>query len=228
MPDLKFLGRGAAFFPVFGNTNAYFEAGDDLFFLDFGESAFEKVYRRFNLTRYRRIYVLVTHLHADHAGSLASLISYTHCVLKTRITVVHPLDTVVRLLALAGISDTFYQYLPALPDGCSVRARAVEVPHAADMRAFGYLLSFGGETVYYSGDAAALPSEVYEAFMQGKIARVYQDTASHESSAHCWYKRLEQLIPPERRAAVHCMHLDGDYADTLKSLGFSVVETEEA
>ena len=39
MFDLKFLGRGAAFCPAFGNTNAFFEMEEDLFFLDFGESA---------------------------------------------------------------------------------------------------------------------------------------------------------------------------------------------
>ena len=40
--ELKFLGRGAAFYPAFGNTNAFFAQSEDLFFLDFGEAAFEK------------------------------------------------------------------------------------------------------------------------------------------------------------------------------------------
>ena len=74
MINLKFLGKGAAFYPVFGNTNAFFEKDGDLFFLDFGESAFEKAVRLLDLTAYRHVYVLITHLHADHAGSLASLV----------------------------------------------------------------------------------------------------------------------------------------------------------
>ena len=49
MFDLKFLGRGAAFYPAFGNTNAFFEMGEDLYFLDFGEAAFERVTRLFDL-----------------------------------------------------------------------------------------------------------------------------------------------------------------------------------
>ena len=226
MLDLKFLGRGAAFYPVEGNTNAYFEAGGDLFFLDFGESAFEKVYRRFDLTRYGRVYVLLTHLHADHAGSLASLISYPHCVLKIQVTVVHPLDTVVRMLALQGIAPGFYRYQPALEADCPVSARPVEVPHAEDMRAFGYVISDGHETIYFSGDSAILPDEVAEGYLAGEIARLYHDTASHESSAHCCYRRLAERIPREKRAGVHCMHLDGDYAEKLRELGFSVVEPQ--
>lgn len=227
MLDLKFLGRGAAFYPVEGNTNAYFEADGDLFFLDFGESAFEKVYRRFDLTRYKHVYVLLTHLHADHAGSLASLISYTHCVLKMQVSVVHPLDTVVRMLALQGISPSFYHYLSALEADCPVSARPVEVPHAEDMSAFGYLISGSGETIYFSGDSAILPDAVANGYLNGDIARLYHDTASHESSAHCCYKRLAERIPPEKRAGVYCMHLDGDYAGMLREMGFSVVEAEK-
>ena len=44
--ELKFLGRGAAFYPAFGNTNAFFTQGEDLFFLDFGEAAFEYAARQ--------------------------------------------------------------------------------------------------------------------------------------------------------------------------------------
>lgn len=224
MFDLKFLGRGAAFYPAFGNTNAFFESDGDLFFLDFGESAYEKVVRLLDLRKYRRIYVLLTHLHADHSGSLASLLSYTHCVLHLQVIVVHPVDTVTQLLSLQGISPQFYSYHSALPKDCHVSAQPFEVPHAEDMRAFGYLLSDGEERIYYSGDAAELPQEIARRFLAGEIARIYHDTASHESRSHCYYQRLVDIIPRERRHAVYAMHLDGDYVDMLKELGFSVVE----
>ena len=55
MFDLKFMGRGAAFYPAFGNTNAFFEMGEDLYFLDFGEAAFERVTRMFDLKKYKNI-----------------------------------------------------------------------------------------------------------------------------------------------------------------------------
>lgn len=224
MLELKFLGNGAAFYPILGNTNAFFTAGDDLFFLDFGESAFEKVFRMFDLTRYHRVWVLLTHLHADHCGSLASMLSYMHCVLHKEVTIVHPVDTVVRLLDMEGIGHEFYSYLPALPEDCPVEAQPVSVPHAADMRAFGYILRYDGDSVYYSGDAAQLPEEVLRAFLSGALRRIYQDTASHESPCHCYYKRLEAVIPLERRRDVYCMHLDSDMTQTLTEAGFSVVE----
>lgn len=224
MQELRFLGYGASFYPVFGNTNAFLEADGDLYFLDFGEAAYEKVVRRFDLTAYRRIYVILTHLHADHVGSLASLLSYAHCVLGIAVTVVHPVDTVTRLLSLLGIAPDFYRYMTTLPEDCPLSITPYDVPHAADMRAFGYVLRQGDEAVYYSGDAADVPAPVLEGFLAGRIARMYQDTASHPSSSHCLYTHLEELIPAESRARVFCMHLDGDYAQMLRAHGFSVVQ----
>ncbi len=222
--ELSFFGRGAAFYPAFGNTNAFFEEDGDLFFLDFGESTFEKAVRLLDLKRYRNIYVLLTHLHADHAGSLASLCSYTHLVLGLTVNVMHPLKTVVSLLTLEGIGPDLYRYLPALPAECPVQAEACPVRHAADMECFGYILRTKDDAAYFSGDAADLVPSVRDAFLRGEIRRIYHDTASRESAAHCWFKRLEGAIPPERRKDVWCMHLDCDCEEQLKALGFSVVQ----
>lgn len=224
MLELHFLGRGAAFYPAFGNNNAYFTADGDLYFLDFGEAAYAKVLRLLDLTAYRHIYVLLTHLHADHVGSLASLISYTYCRLHVQVTVVHPLDTVCELLRLQGIAPHFYRYAQALPSGLPVQAEPVEVPHAADMRAFGYRLTYGDDRLYYSGDAAALPDAVRDDLLSGRLHRIYQDTASHPSEAHCWYQKLADAVPPADRARVYCMHLDCDMVEQLRAMGFSVVE----
>ena len=228
MLNLQFLGRGAAFYPAFGNTNAFFTSQQDLFFLDFGESNFAKVERLFDLKRYRRVYVLLTHLHADHSGSLASLISYCYCVLKFKVYVVHPIPTVVELLRLQGIADFFYHYLPALPEECSVTAEPVEVRHAEDMRSFGYLLSDGEERIYYSGDAYEMPDCVADALSAGVLTRVYHDVSSKESEAHCYVQRLEAAVPPPLWSLVYAMHLDCDCIADLRHLGFSVVEVMQA
>lgn len=138
MMNLRFFGKGAAFCPSFGNCNAYFEKDGDLFFLDFGESTFEKAVRLLDLTTYGHIYVLITHLHADHVGSLASLISYTACVLNRKVMVIHPEETILQLLSLEGISRDFYTYAKHLPAECPVEATPIPVQHALDMKCYGY------------------------------------------------------------------------------------------
>ena len=224
MFNLKFLGRGAAFYPAFGNTNAFFEMGEDLFFLDFGEAAFERVTRMFDLKKYKNIYAMVTHLHADHAGSLASLMSYSSMVLGLTVNVVHPNWSVISLLSMMGIEPSFYRYMPTLPADCPVQMKAHEVAHAKDMRAYGLELSCAEETIYYSGDAADVPQAVIEGYLSGRIARLYQDTSSHPSAGHCFYEKLTAYFPQEKRSGVYCMHLDHDYEQMLLDLGFNVVQ----
>lgn len=224
MLKLHFLGRGAAFYPAFRNTNAFFEKGKDLYFLDFGESAFGQVAAALPLKEYEHVYVLLTHLHADHSGSLASLCSYLYFVLHKQVIIIHPEDTVDRLLALQGIAPECYIHLSRLPEETGIQAVAVPVQHALDIHAFGYRLTCDGETLYYSGDSAQLPQDVLQDFLSGKIGHLYHDTASHPSSSHCYYQLLVDAIPQSERHRVSCMHLDCDMVDQLRQLGFQVVE----
>lgn len=224
MIDLKFLGKGAAFYPPFGNTSAYFTLEEDIFFIDFGESVFEKVFKSIDLGKYRDIYVMITHLHADHCGSLGSLISYSYYVLDKKIHVIHPIDTVVQLLSLQGISQANYNYVSGLPLDMELSLQPIEVPHAKDMRAFGYVLSLGEDSLYYSGDASDLPKQVLDDYIKGHIKRIYQDMTLNESESHCNYKKLLEVIPEDKLANVYAMHLDDDYGDYLRDKGFSVVE----
>ena len=92
------------------------------------------------------------------------------------------------------------------------------------MKAYGMILSSPDEKIYYSGDAAYLLEEIAMDYLSGKISRIYHDTSSKESTSHCYYKRLEKQIPVENRKHVYCMHLDGEYDEMLKEIGFSVVE----
>lgn len=227
---LNFLGKGAAFYPQYGNTCAYFIKGTSLYLLDCGETVYETLFRKGILENAGQVYVILTHLHADHVGSLGSLISYFYCLKKQRIHVIHPLDTIVQLLRLEGIGDDFYQYHKTLPDtGDGLSASPVEVPHADNMTCFGYVLKDEETSLYYSGDSSDLPEKIRQAFLRREIQNIYHDTSSHDSPhpSHCYYGKLADAIPRELRSHVHCMHLDSNIDDQLYELGFSVVKTGE-
>ena len=223
MFELHFLGRGAAFFPAFKNTNAFFEIGKDIFFLDFGETAFETVAKNLPLAEYEHIYVFLTHMHADHSGSLSSFVSYLACVLHKKPMIIHPENTVLQLLTTQGIDSDYYQYAPSLSEVDGITFKFIPVQHAVDMRSYGILLTYQGETIYYSGDSAKLPESVLSGFLNGSISHIYHDTASHPSEFHCYYKNLAEAIPLEQRHRVSCMHLDCDMEAMLRELGFDVV-----
>lgn len=227
--NLRFLGKGSAFYPVYGNTGAYMLYGKELYLLDCGETAFERLYELVGFDEIEQVYVIQTHLHADHVGSLGSLISYFHHILGRQVVVVHPQRTIVQLLTLEGIDPCGYIYKETLPENAAgLHAEPVEVKHARDMKCYGYILSDEEESVYYSGDSSELPPQIREQFLEGKIQRIYHDTASEDlpNPSHCYYGKMEQWIPREKRGQVYCMHLDSPCEDMLKERGFSVVEVE--
>lgn len=224
---LTFLGSGACFFPELHNTSAYFVHENRLFLLDCGETVYERLLKLEKIDKYEQIYVLLTHLHADHVGSLGSLLSYCKCVLKKRVCVIYPNKRVCELLSLLGIADDFYYHLEALGDTVeNLRIEAVEVSHASDMDCFGYEITCQDRCIYYSGDASGIPESILEKFISGKIEMLYQDTSTHDVNcrSHMYVEELEKQIPRELRKKVVCMHLDSKCHDVLHAKGFSTVE----
>lgn len=224
---LTFLGNGACFYPVLHNTSAYFVHGNNLILLDCGETVYERLVYREDLDRFDQIYVLITHLHADHVGSLGSLLSYCACVLKRRIYVVHPKEQICRLLSMMGIADDFYCYRERLTDeieGLSITP--VRVFHVSDMECFGYEIESRDGHIYYSGDAADIPGDILEKFRTGEIQKLYQDTSAHKSDcpSHMYVGDLEKVISWEQRKRVVCIHLDCDWKNGLQQKGFGTIE----
>jgi len=222
---LSFLGYGAAFYPAFGNTSAYFIIDNVLFILDCGETTFERIYDKVDFKNVDRVYVIITHMHSDHVGSLGSLISYNYCIFKRRIYVVYPEKHIIMLLKLMGIDDGFYHYIGCdeeLP--CGIKLQPVKVCHVDNMTSYGYIINDGKNNIYYSGDASMIPADIRERFTNGEIEEIYQDTSSTDKNRnnHCYIGELERMIPSEKRSRVHCMHLDCDCVDAYKKMGFSV------
>lgn len=231
--DLKFFGSGSAFNPAMENSNACFAAGGEFFLLDCGETAFGRVWNDESYLKCEEVVALITHLHADHVGSLGSLISYSYYVTGKKVTVAHPLETIVQLLDLLGIDRACYEFRKlAEGEACSfgngVSAKPIAVEHVQNMRCFGYLLSDGRESVYFSGDAKSVPDEVLSGLQDGSIDRIYQDTSNKESDhpTHAQLSYLEKVIPSARRNRVFSMHLDYDYRELLRAKGFGVVTVE--
>lgn len=225
--DLHFLGTGAAFYPELYNTNAWFAVDDRFFLVDCGETAFRKLRAMKELTACTEIFAAITHLHADHAGSLGTLISYCHYVLKKPITAIHPKENIVDFLRIAGVPSEFYRYERTMPPGAGALFEAVPVEHVPDIDCFGYKIRTDAWAVYFSGDAAQIPPAVLDELRAGKLDRVYQDTSSVSKPGHCPLDRLEEVVEPELRHKITCVHLDCDFRQRILSAGFRIADTAE-
>ena len=231
--NLSFLGIGSAYNTTWGNTNAYLHHGDDLCLLDCGEGAFTALRRRRLLDDCRgMIVVLLTHCHADHAGSLASLCSYAYYRLGKMAHVVHPHNQVTELLRLMGIPAGQYHYheeLGTLLPGLD--AIALPVEHTPDIPAYGYLLRQGNTALYYSGDAGSIPDIALAMLKNGTLERMYQDTCWQQRDLppnrhHMTLYQLEGIIPLPLRPKVYCMHFNRDYRQEAMRMGFSCAEPD--
>lgn len=226
--ELIFLGTGSAFYPILGNTSAYIKRDDDLLLLDCGESVYQILYHGGLLEMAKNVYVLITHLHTDHVGSLGSLLSYMYYVKHRKVTIIHPCTAIVDLLTMQGVRREVYIYSPVLPENAlHINASAVEVTHVDDMKCYGYILRDGADSLYYSGDSAHVSDVVKDMFCKGEIDRIYHDTATYESlhPTHCYYGELERDFPAECRDRIFCMHLDSSCERLLSDKGFQIATT---
>ena len=192
---IRFLGCGSAFNPLMGNTSAYFKKGDNLFLIDAGETVFSELFKRKLLAESENIYVLITHTHGDHVGSLPSILSYTYYVLGKKVTIVYPDKSLIQLLDLMGISRDIYKIITDKTVSIeNVLIQAVEVKHEENIKCFGYILDICGKKIYYSGDSYEIPVIVEKEFIAGNISEIYQDTTEFSSDrpSHCPLDVLEK------------------------------------
>lgn len=225
--ELQFTGCGAAYYPCLGSNTAFFVKQDHLFLIDCGESTFCRMEARDEIRRCSRITVLITHLHADHIGSLGSFVSYCGSVLNKRVTVAAQDQTIQQILRLMGVPEDRYDFTMDFSQEFEQGLRITPVPvkHANDMKCCGFLLEEDGQTIYFSADAAELPEAVLCGFKSGKIHKMYHDCTflTEESPSHCSLKRLSEYIPPKMRNRVYCMHFGGDFIPQIREAGFQTV-----
>ena len=232
--ELKFLGKGAAFYPVLGNTSAYFIYDKNLFLIDCGESVFKKVYEKDLFSEIDNIYVFITHTHSDHIGSLSSLILYcSHKIdIKTKIVIPKEnkyLDSIKNILDSMGVDKSDYEFVNDvdLDNKFDVfdNIRYVETTHCDDMTSYSIIFEKDNGIIYYSGDTNEL--DTVKSIINGdkNIIKIYIETCSERLDSHIYYEDLLEVIPKNLRDRVYCMHLDTlDLVDKLEENGFRIVE----
>lgn len=233
---LNFIGSGSAFNNKLGNNGAYIKKNNVLFMIDCGSSTFQRVLEYGLLDDVEKVAVLITHTHPDHVGSLGDLAFYTYYMKKIKLTIYANCDhSIGSTLQNMGINDDIYELIE-FKEGTifkygkfSILFSPVKVVHVEELSCFGYLVIYDGESCYYSGDSNMIPEDVLEVQIRGEFDYFYQDTskADYEGNVHLSLKKLSELIPPEYRENVYCMHLDGGFSrQEAYGLGFNVVTNQ--
>lgn len=236
---LDFIGTGSAFNTKLGNNGAFIKKGHTLFMIDCGSNTFDRLMKANVLEGIKNICVLMTHTHPDHVGSLGDLIFYSYYnmgeMAKPNLVLLSPPSlNIEKVLESMGVEEELYdlrliENFMDIQDQDSnfiIRITPVPVTHVNELSCFGYLLEYEGTLAYYSGDSNMIPHKILRDLYQDKIDIFYQDTckADYPGNVHLSLRRLEELIDPEYRNKVHCMHLDKTFnIKEANDLGFIVV-----
>ena len=215
---LRFFGRGSAFSDQ--QNSSYFEYNNDLILIDCPMDTFD-ILKKWDLTNYKHIYILVTHTHGDHISGIGMLVDYLYFLVNIPVTIVAPCEGVRKdlkylLFRLEGCNDFWYELI-SCEDldkpwfNCSIATK-----HSPELegKCFGYNLKIQGNNVVYTGDTNTL--KPYMKYLS-EGTYFYCEASAHRSNVHLYY---EELIPKLKEiiamgVKVYLMHMD----DEKKVLG---------
>lgn len=237
---LNFIGVGSAFNTDWGNNSAYMKFDDKLVLFDCGSLVFHLLKFEGALHGVNHVYVIQTHTHGDHIGSLSGLIEYMYYkvapLFESKVTIITHYEnekSINIILNKMGLEKNMYEIQPLSKIAFimqHVMIRPIKVEHVTNLNCFGYILSLLDRyekptVIYYSGDSNMIPDEILDMIENGKIDYLYQDTCGldYEGNVHLSLNKLAELIKPEYRHKVYCMHRDEAFdIHKAQELGFNI------
>lgn len=231
----QFIGRGAALNPLEGNNAVMYQEDGNLLLVDMGENVFTRLVELDVLSKAETIYVVLTHTHSDHSGSLGSLIHYCYVKLKKQIHLVLKDDLgymgdVNSLLKAFQVSEhmlvrTTPEELAQAFDGFSA-LEYIPTRHVDELSCYALCFTTPEGMVLYTGDSRDLDM-LRRLYQAGNLAAVYTDTHNDNRpiSVHMPLDGLKEVFPPEFRSKVTCMHFGNqETIDLAREAGFSIAE----
>ncbi|MBC3540006.1 MBL fold metallo-hydrolase [Rufibacter sediminis] len=204
-----FLGTGGAFDVAYGNSAALVEFKGHTILLDCGFTVYPTL-RQHQLTS-KVEYILLTHLHNDHTGSLANILLHCHYYnTNCKPIILYPdddfRDEVYEFLRLQVQKPENYVDFTPLSELPGITAIDTFGLHTEKLQTYAYVFEENAERVAFSGDIGQ-PDALF-AFLRGmppKATTVFHDiTFSEQNSTHTYYKKLIPMMQDYHIYGYHC------------------------
>ena len=237
---LKFIGTGNLFNTDLLNTSAYTkDENGNMLLLDAGTTCFARLCELELLQDVNNLYVVITHMHPDHVGALASLVMYaynkynlvTKIILTTDDTAEGQENYLENFLSLQGVSEDEYEFVysdmtEGIVDGLD-NIELIPIIHSKLLNSYAVELKYEDRTEFYVGDNkdSQYLTSVAKALKENDI--VYTDCSSYDNDAHITFEELAEIFPEEQRKQVVTMHFENFATINMaKDYGFKTAERE--
>lgn len=218
--EIKFVGTGGAFEPHKGNASAIIEHEGTRVLIDSGYATLERLIAK-DLVK-DLDYVLITHLHGDHVGSLPTLLAYSEIILGKELPIIFATDehkTQIHEFLTITWEEKRAHYVP-MTDLPWIDYIDTFGQHVTEKQTFAYYFTDGNDVILYSGDLGKI--ETIEAFLAENTKKditVFLDINKKDGPAHVNYKVAQERLRDCEVYGYHC-----DKATMPEDCTFPLVE----
>jgi ribonuclease BN (tRNA processing enzyme) len=207
--QIKFLGTGGAFDTDYLNSSALLNFRGVHLLIDCGFTVYPTLVKKNLINKVN--YIILTHLHNDHSGSLANLLLHKSIVEKVQPPVIlYPTEQFKnQLYKFLKIQlkdpDKYADFVP-LEQFTGITAIDTYGQHSEGLQTFAYIFEEDDTRIVYSGDLGK-PDTLFEKLekLPSMKTCVYHDiTFNPANTGHTYYKKLLPYLSGPEIFGYHC------------------------
>ena len=213
--EINFLGIGSAWNINEDNTSAYIKKDSKMILIDCGESIARKIIKEDLLSDVRELYILISHTHSDHIGSIGTLLFYStynkkilnRIVLPDDEEYVNNLKEYLRLIEIS--SEIEYVDSSFLKKEFNLKVfDFLKATHVKNLPCYCFLLEDNENLIYYSADNSNI--EYIKKYIKYPKSQIYTEICDNPElkDEHLLLKNLEEATSVNERKKIYLMHIN--------------------
>lgn len=208
--EIKFSGTGGAFDVDYGNSSALVKVNGKKVLLDCGHAVFPILKKKGLIEDFD--FILITHFHDDHVGSLSALILYRNMIApEKKLSILYPdenfKEQLIRFLEFSIRNPLDYVNFQSLSSHEDISFIDTYGKHVPEMNTYAYYFEEGNKIMAYSGDLGdgnALFQYFQNYSSNKEITFFHEVTFEDNIPPHTYYKKLEKYKELGDIFGYHC------------------------